>query len=782
MKKLFTSLVLVFLACLSFGQSSGISLGLGNSIVKIIPGLTPNLTSAAAANTSAINATIASGGSWRIPVSPSHSSDIYYVNGTGTPLAIGSLRTPSTLIVDDGVSIVNASGSNGPVLVSSAFNRSFGTCSGTSGTNSTPITWPYVAVNFTGSISGTTLTVSAVSTGTLVVGMPIAGSGVTAPTYINALGTGAGGTGTYTVSVSQTVASEAMTGGTDYTSIGFDLTGTGLSTGSGASNIQQGDYVQITGWVDNSSTTTPDSAYYGTFYVLSIPTTTSIIVRLVRQPSASPSVANGQYRIRQADQYTTVEGGLWSYGSNASTGYNNHALIFAGVAGLNIKHIQITNSEKFALNLSQCNGACVEDVTGVACNSDLVKVYGSVNTYIRRVYGVGGDDSVSIHTIEASPYTSYNLPGAGSDCVNCWIEDCAVQNGAGFRLYPTHGAFKMLNCGMKRCTANGAIGNSAYSGSYTSSENEAPFGIVTSGSSATGTPYLDGIVFEDLYAQPGGLNISPIVYLGINNTCSMGSLTFSRIRTGFKDQWSAGVNAGEITIAGGGSGTINQMNFNECEFMMNEGSQCDAIHFATSQQYNQINVTRCLFKGSSTNGYAFNMSSMVSQSPGQINFVNCDFDTLNGCVYAPTVAVGTLWSLMGCRVSNVNIGLTIQGNSQVNLTGNTFANMHGSGIIRGSGSSPTILLSSGGGNVGNTASGSNGLFVIGSGSPTLTFTGWCSDLLIDISQTGVNRANGAVVWNTNSALGTLLVAGPVVGDSTNTTGSWHLLYNPSAIY
>ena len=39
MKKLFTSLVLVFLACLSFGQSSGISLGLGNSIVKIINGL-----------------------------------------------------------------------------------------------------------------------------------------------------------------------------------------------------------------------------------------------------------------------------------------------------------------------------------------------------------------------------------------------------------------------------------------------------------------------------------------------------------------------------------------------------------------------------------------------------------------------------------------------------------------------------------------------------------------------------------------------------------------------
>lgn len=64
---------------------------------------------------------------------------------------------------------------------------------------------------FTGSISTTTLTVSAVTSGTIKVGSTISGSGVTNGTTITALGTGTGGTGTYTVSASQTVSSTAIT-------------------------------------------------------------------------------------------------------------------------------------------------------------------------------------------------------------------------------------------------------------------------------------------------------------------------------------------------------------------------------------------------------------------------------------------------------------------------------------------------------------------------------------------------------------------------------------------
>jgi hypothetical protein len=68
------------------------------------------------------------------------------------------------------------------------------------------------AASFTGSISTTTLTVSAVASGTIKLGMEITGTGVTAGTRITDFGTGTGGTGTYIVNNSQTVASTAMLG------------------------------------------------------------------------------------------------------------------------------------------------------------------------------------------------------------------------------------------------------------------------------------------------------------------------------------------------------------------------------------------------------------------------------------------------------------------------------------------------------------------------------------------------------------------------------------------
>jgi hypothetical protein len=71
---------------------------------------------------------------------------------------------------------------------------------------------------FTGAIAGTVLTVSAITAGVLLPGQPITGSGVTSGTVITGQLTSTaafgatGGAGTYSVSISQTVSSEAMTG------------------------------------------------------------------------------------------------------------------------------------------------------------------------------------------------------------------------------------------------------------------------------------------------------------------------------------------------------------------------------------------------------------------------------------------------------------------------------------------------------------------------------------------------------------------------------------------
>lgn len=82
---------------------------------------------------------------------------------------------------------------------------------------------------FTGSISGTTLTVTAVKNGTIAINQALFGVGVTQETVITALGTGTGGIGTYTINQSQTVASELMNSATAGATVTGSIAGTTLT-------------------------------------------------------------------------------------------------------------------------------------------------------------------------------------------------------------------------------------------------------------------------------------------------------------------------------------------------------------------------------------------------------------------------------------------------------------------------------------------------------------------------------------------------------------------------
>jgi hypothetical protein len=68
-----------------------------------------------------------------------------------------------------------------------------------------------LSASVTGSISGTTLTVTAVGSGTISYLNTLGGLGVSGDTHIVDFGTGTGGTGTYTVDQSQTVSSTTIT-------------------------------------------------------------------------------------------------------------------------------------------------------------------------------------------------------------------------------------------------------------------------------------------------------------------------------------------------------------------------------------------------------------------------------------------------------------------------------------------------------------------------------------------------------------------------------------------
>lgn len=82
-------------------------------------------------------------------------------------------------------------------------------------------------------IAGTVLTITTMTTGQVAVGQQVLGPGVTANTFITSLGTGAGLTGTYNVSQSQTVA-----GGTALTFTPNTSGDLYLAAGSQYSNLE----------------------------------------------------------------------------------------------------------------------------------------------------------------------------------------------------------------------------------------------------------------------------------------------------------------------------------------------------------------------------------------------------------------------------------------------------------------------------------------------------------------------------------------------------------------
>jgi len=142
--------------------------------------------------------------------------------------AVGQIRYNSDLTIIEsynGVSWVpinGAGGGAGAIYENNAvISQNYTISTGKNGMSAGPITIQNVSCtgtidNGSGS-AGSTLTVTAVASGAVVIGQVLSGSGVTAGTQVVGYGTGTGGNGTYTVSVSQLVSSTTITAGATVT-------------------------------------------------------------------------------------------------------------------------------------------------------------------------------------------------------------------------------------------------------------------------------------------------------------------------------------------------------------------------------------------------------------------------------------------------------------------------------------------------------------------------------------------------------------------------------------
>jgi len=171
-----------------------------------------------------------SGGTTLIVVCGSY---VYAMQGTLTPTVIGQLNssTGRVTIADNGVSVY---------IVDGTYRYAW------------RISSPATA-QFTGSVSGTTLTVTAITSGTITAHQALFGVGVTPNTVITALGTGTGGIGTYTVNISQTVSSKQMNSAAVAARVTGAISGTTLTVASVASGtLYVGQTIQGTGVTANT--------------------------------------------------------------------------------------------------------------------------------------------------------------------------------------------------------------------------------------------------------------------------------------------------------------------------------------------------------------------------------------------------------------------------------------------------------------------------------------------------------------------------------------------------
>ena len=186
------------------------------------PGLTAQLVLPAGAEVRALRTL--SGGSQAIAVCGAY---VYLLSSNLTPTIVGILNTASGRVglVDDGLYAY---------IVDGTYRFSL------------RISTPTTAI-FTGSISGTTLTVSNIQSGTIAIGQVLFGVGVAQETVI----TGGSGT-TWTVDISQTVPSTLMNSLVTASITGTITAGSTNATLSTTSTVYLGQTIQGTGVPTNS--------------------------------------------------------------------------------------------------------------------------------------------------------------------------------------------------------------------------------------------------------------------------------------------------------------------------------------------------------------------------------------------------------------------------------------------------------------------------------------------------------------------------------------------------
>ena len=752
--------------------------------------LVVNNLASAGANTTAIQAALTAGGTVKL-----QGQGVVYINAT---LVIGS---NTQLTVPTGLTLRAAAGT-GAMVITTPLTQAPTVLWNSSGSQTTG---PQALIWQNGITAWTTATVYAVGAYTYANGgiywCATGGtSGATAPT-----GTGSGISDGVCVWNYVTVYTASLTlmNAAGATLVTLNWPAHALSVGSVVLLSPRGDNI-VTTYNYWSGTQAAgqlggpcDSAYFGAFRVLKVNDANNVVIELHRSPavqfSGIPMNATVGVSNIRIDGGGTIDS---NYPTNTGVPpYNCHSVVLYGAMQANVNNLMLVNTAKFCLCMSGTADVLVDSVnTGAGTASDRFKIYGSANNItIRNSSGIGGDDILSIQTIEPSAFYTYIL--AVGDCINITASGISSEAGnGGLSLYAVHNLLLIDNIDISHINIHG--------------ENLVQVQIVFWGTSGTNVPIIGNVNLHDIevpfgklvrtwnYGTAGygvlkNLNISNITYSTGNNdsTACVLSLETANLVINTANI----VNTTGVTrVVAAGGGTVNTLNIHDSSFTV----PTNGIFFqGISSIINTLNVVdNYIYFTAGGNGiyvYGGTVNTANIQGNtftfGDSSAVVCNaytgsiFKTINVTnntfpsgtpIFVVSDRVGAAISIIGNNFQSLTRGLVdiFVAGSSVYVAGN-YAPSLTYGAIRYE-AAVTATLSSGGGNNFPAA------WIVDNsgGSATTTVYGW--DIHADVTK--ATRTTGSYCFNTNTApgSGTLTTAGLVSCQGTSSL-SWALLTNPS---
>ncbi len=514
-------------------------------------------------------------------------------------------------------------------------------------------------------------------------------------------------------------------------------------------------------WLQGAANVASQTPYLGVFPVVSVTDANTLVVRLRRAPTAAPTLTVLAVR---ANQGVTVQGGgLWDYdfaNNPIPINVDTQALVMVGVDGL-VADVHVQNAFKYCLTLSAVANWRAGLQTPVT-HSDGVKVYGpAFDGEVLRLAGAPGDDFISFQPKEAAGFLQYPLSEgdiigvrggnlqqngqSGTDTVGMLtfyahgiytIDDVEI---AGVRGENGYRAINLRNSGDQ---SSGQFGRIKVTGVACRALYPAYADASVTGATLTGDRLELGLENSQTTGDTANNLYQEHIHIG-------GSVSVKTLRIGLK-LTDPGFGAAGTSYAVNMAGSAKQLVLDEVHFAC--AANARFLNIGNSSQ--AITVDQVVFRG----GYYACAHVVDPGGVSSANFANTPeigFDRTRVEGTGNTSVVG----LYGA--ANVTFHSAVLNNCNL-------------GLLRANGSYACTVRS-----LGTRLLGSSAWITAPTGTPA--FTVQSEEVQADVTAGFVARTNGARLWNTNSAAGSLGQAG-VVDCAGTASGSWKLRAQPTQTY